>query len=59
LKEVRLYPILLNRPGHELGIPYLAPPEAAKKILGDLASMSAPFGTHIEVENNIGIIRAH
>jgi poly-gamma-glutamate capsule biosynthesis protein CapA/YwtB (metallophosphatase superfamily) len=57
LKQVRLYPILLNRPGHQLGIPYLAPPEQARKILQNLIDMSAQFGTHIDIEGSVGIIR--
>jgi len=57
VKEIRLYPILLNRTGRQFGIPYPAPPAMAKKILDDLAQKSQPYGTRIEIENNVGIIR--
>ena len=57
VKEIRLYPILLNRTGREFGIPYLAPPAMARKILDELAEKSKPYGTRIEIEGSIGIIR--
>ncbi len=59
LAELRLYPVDL---GHgrrltESGVPRLAEPEVAQEILQRLAKMSAPFGTVIEIEANIGVIR--
>jgi len=57
VKEIRLYPILLNRAGHQFGIPYLAPPADAKRIIDEIAKLSQPYGTRIELENGIGIIR--
>lgn len=59
LSQVRLYPIEITddvRMAHR-GIPYLAKPEAAQRILTRLQKLSAPFGTTITIEQNIGIIR--
>ena len=57
VKEIRLYPILLNRAGHLFGIPYPAPPADAKRIIEELAKLSAPYGTRIDFENGVGVIR--
>ena len=59
LAELRLYPVDL---GHgrrltESGVPRLAEAEVAQEILQRLAKMSAPFGTVIEIEANVGVIR--
>jgi poly-gamma-glutamate capsule biosynthesis protein CapA/YwtB (metallophosphatase superfamily) len=60
LQEVRLYPIVGGAEGpiSRRGIPRLAPPDAAKRILTKLQALSKPFGTTIAIEGNIGIIRA-
>ena len=58
LAEIRLTPIEITddvRIAHR-GIPHLAPPEA-QRILTRLQQLSAPFGTKIAIENNIGVIR--
>lgn len=58
LKEVRIYPIDLNAAGNKpKGVPSFASPELSKKILDEMKRISAPFGTNIIVEGNIGIIR--
>ena len=59
LDELRLYPVDL---GHgrrltESGVPRLAEPKVARQILQRLAKMSASFGTVIEIEGIVGIIR--
>lgn len=59
LAELRLYPVDL---GHgrrltESGVPRLAEPRVAQQILQRLAKMSAPFGTAIHIEDNVGVIR--
>jgi poly-gamma-glutamate synthesis protein (capsule biosynthesis protein) len=57
--EVLLHPIEMGF-GTELaheGIPRLASPEAAQRILQRLQKISKPFGTTISIENNVGIIR--
>jgi poly-gamma-glutamate capsule biosynthesis protein CapA/YwtB (metallophosphatase superfamily) len=59
LQEVRLYPIVGGAEGpiSRRGIPRMAPPDAAKRILTKLQALSKPFGTTITIEGNIGIIR--
>ncbi len=58
--ELRLYPISLGHgePRTVRGRPMLAEPTLAKKILDDVVRFSAPFGTRIEIRNNVGIISA-
>jgi poly-gamma-glutamate capsule biosynthesis protein CapA/YwtB (metallophosphatase superfamily) len=59
LSEVRLYPLQLGEDKRmaERGLPRVATPEAAQRILKRLQEVSAPFSTQIVIENNIGIIR--
>lgn len=60
LQEVRLHPIELNwnaARDADRGIPRLAPPDVAKRILERLQQLSQPFGTRIEIQGNIGVIR--
>lgn len=58
LKEVRIYPVDLNAAGNKpKGVPSFAAPELARKILDELKKISAPFGTNIQIEGNVGIIR--
>ncbi len=60
LAEVRLHPVELTDRGVRLvhrGIPRLASPETARRILTRLQTLSAPLGTTITIENNIGVIR--
>ncbi len=62
--EIRLYPIELGY-GMKLtesGIPRIASPDAATRILKRLQDMSAPLGTKIEIESSpewhsVGVIR--
>jgi poly-gamma-glutamate synthesis protein (capsule biosynthesis protein) len=59
LSEVRLHPVLLTehvRMAHR-GLPMTAPPEAAQRILTRLQKLSAPLGTTIAIEGNVGVIR--
>ena len=59
LSQIRLHPIEITdnvRMAHR-GIPYLAKPETAQRILTRLQKLSAPFGTTISIEQNIGVIR--
>jgi poly-gamma-glutamate synthesis protein (capsule biosynthesis protein) len=59
LAEIRLHPIELSydvRMAHR-GIPMLASPEAAQRILTRLQGQSAPYGTTITIEGNVGVIR--
>jgi hypothetical protein len=59
LKEVRVYPIWARQDGpiSRRGIPEMAPPEIAKRILTRLQTLSKPFKTTIEIEGNVGVIR--
>lgn len=58
LKEIRLYPIDLNPSGKKpKGAPSFASPELSKKILDELKANSAAFGTTIQIEGNVGVIR--
>jgi len=60
LTEVRIYPVDLGqtpRPGSQVGIPRRPTPEVAKKILDEVIEYSKPFGTKIEVENGVGVIK--
>jgi poly-gamma-glutamate synthesis protein (capsule biosynthesis protein) len=58
--EVKLYPIELgykSKSRTKVGVPELAPAKVAHNILVRLKRLSKPFGTHIKIKNNIGIIR--
>lgn len=59
LAEVRLYPTELgvDGPDSRLGIPRIAQPEKAREILERMQRLSRDFGTTIEIEENIGVIR--
>ncbi|MDA1371652.1 MAG: CapA family protein [Proteobacteria bacterium] len=59
LAEVRLYPTELgaNGPDSRLGIPRLAPPEIAQRILERMQRLSREFGTTIDIQGNVGVIR--
>lgn len=60
LKEVRLHPVEARYDETKLalrGIPRIAPPAIAQRILRRLQELSAPLGTTIEIEGNIGVIR--
>jgi poly-gamma-glutamate synthesis protein (capsule biosynthesis protein) len=58
-KAVRLYPLDVGNTYDvaRRGNPHLADPETARRILGNLQRDSAPFGTKIEIEGSIGVIR--
>lgn len=60
LKEVRLHPIETRYDAEKLalrGIPRIAPPDTAQRILRRLQELSAPLGTTISIQGNIGVIR--
>jgi hypothetical protein len=59
ISEIRLYPIAIERnAGPTMGFPRLAPADQAVRILKRLQTLSVPFGTIIEIEGDIGLIRA-
>ena len=58
LKEIRIYPIDLNpAPDKPKGPAAFASPAVGKKILEELRRISAPFGTNVQIEDGVGIIR--
>jgi poly-gamma-glutamate synthesis protein (capsule biosynthesis protein) len=59
LAELKLYPISLGykKPRSQRGWPMLAGPELAKKIIDDVVTFSAPFGTAIDFKEGIGVVR--
>lgn len=59
LKEVRLYPTELgiNGPDSRLGIPRMATEQHAQQILERVTRLSDQWGTKIDVQGNVGIIR--
>lgn len=59
LTEVRLHPVELRYAAERMarrGIPRIAPPETARRILTRLQTLSAPYGTAIEIDGNVGVI---
>jgi poly-gamma-glutamate synthesis protein (capsule biosynthesis protein) len=61
LTEVRLYPGDLGqdhaRPFSRRGIPMMASPEMAQKVLEKVQKISSSFGTTISIEKGVGVIR--
>lgn len=59
ISEIRLYPVDLGqkRRWSQSGVPWLASPGVSQSVLRDLATLSKPFGTEIEIQGNVGIIR--
>jgi hypothetical protein len=59
VKEIRIYPIDVRRNAQskQSGLPRLAPSELGRRILTLMRELSAPFGTTITIEGNVGIIR--
>jgi len=60
LAEIRIYPVDVGvgrRPWSREHIPETPSPELARSILERIQEYSKPFGTKINIENNIGIIR--
>jgi hypothetical protein len=60
LETIRLYPLDLgeNRAGVLRGIPMLAPRDEGDAILKHIEALSAPYHTHIDIENGVGVIHA-
>ena len=58
-KEIRIYPVDVRRNAQskQSGLPRLAPPELGRRILALMRELSAPFGTQIQIEGNVGVIR--
>ncbi|ABQ67446.1 hypothetical protein Swit_1080 [Rhizorhabdus wittichii RW1] len=57
VRSIRLYPVLIeDKAGPRSGSPSLARGERARTILGRLQALSAPFGTKIRINGDIGIV---
>ena len=61
LTEVRLYPTELGSDGPDsrLGIPRLAKYDKAREILERVQRLSQEFGTNIDIDGSVGIIRVN
>lgn len=58
VSEIRLYPFTIQVGLPPIsGVPHTSSPEKVRRILENLKTMSAAFGTRIAVENNVGVIR--
>lgn len=60
VREIKLYPIDLGYkriPNVDVGVPRLASAELSRTILEQLQQLSKPYGTHIAIQGNIGVIR--
>ena len=59
LAEIRLYPIDLGfkRARSQRGRPLLAHGEVAREVLDLFRRLSRPFGTDVEIEGEVGVIR--
>jgi poly-gamma-glutamate capsule biosynthesis protein CapA/YwtB (metallophosphatase superfamily) len=59
LKEIRIYPVDLGygKPRWQAGRPLLAEGDVAREILERYQRLSKPFGTRVQVQGNVGLIR--
>ena len=59
LKQVRLHPVDMGfgRPRPQRGRPLLADAKLGRKILDRMARLSSAFGTHVEIEDGVGVAR--
>jgi len=57
--EIKLYPVSLGfgKPRIVRGRPLFAKEDLSKKIIEDLARLSKPFGTTVEYQDGIGIVK--
>lgn len=56
--ELKVYPItMIRKPRSKSGISLLAEAETAKKIVGYLQDLSAPFHTEIELKDGVGFVK--
>jgi len=58
VEEIEIHPVSLGfgKPSYERGTPVLARGEEGKEILEQLAALSKPFGTRIEIQDGVGRI---
>jgi poly-gamma-glutamate synthesis protein (capsule biosynthesis protein) len=59
LREIRIYPVDVGygKPRWQQGRPVLAEGEVAQEILERYQRLSKPFGTRVDIDDNVGIVR--
>jgi poly-gamma-glutamate synthesis protein (capsule biosynthesis protein) len=58
VSEIRLYPVDLKSERYsERGVPRIASPQVSQTILNRIRKLSEPFGTVMEIKDDVGIIR--
>ena len=59
LQEIRLYPIDLGfkRPRSQRGRPVLAQGDVAQEVLDLFRRLSLPFGTDLDIRDEVGVIQ--
>ncbi|MGH9334694.1 MAG: CapA family protein, partial [Vicinamibacteria bacterium] len=59
LVELKLHPISLGfgKPRQVRGRPMFADETLSRKIIADLERLSKPFGTTVEYEDGVGVVR--
>ena len=50
-------PSRMDHATKQSGLPRIASPELGRRILDLMRELSAPFGTDIRIEGNVGVIR--
>jgi poly-gamma-glutamate capsule biosynthesis protein CapA/YwtB (metallophosphatase superfamily) len=59
VSQIRLYPMIIDSTSPATsGIPHMADPLHARRILDRLKAQSAMFGTEVRIEDDVGIIRS-
>jgi poly-gamma-glutamate synthesis protein (capsule biosynthesis protein) len=59
LREIRIFPVDVGygKPRWQQGRPILADGEVAQEILERYQRLSKPFGTNVNIDGNVGIVR--
>jgi len=58
VSEIRLYPVAIDTgSGPAAGSPFPASPEQARRILERMKALAMPFGTLVQIENGVGVIK--
>jgi poly-gamma-glutamate capsule biosynthesis protein CapA/YwtB (metallophosphatase superfamily) len=59
LQHMRLHPVAsdMNQPRHSRGTPLVATGETAERIVSRVADLSKPFGTSIDFDGRLGLLR--
>ncbi len=59
LQQMRLHPVAsdMNQPRHSRGTPLFATGDTAERIVSRVAALSKPFGTSIDFDGRLGLLR--